>query len=201
MASEPNWTDAPPTEPGELLLPGDAPRWPRVVGIISIVWGSLGLLCAGCGIVYFGVMMPRFSQMAEEQMGGPMPAVMMPPLGQYVMMALGTVLAVVLVVAGSLTAARNPLGRVLHLAYGAVGVLLSLVGSAIGVQQQLAIAEYFRQNPTDPWAKQNNPTVGFVMVAVMALLGLAWPGFCLIWFGLVKRTAESLTGGAPAPAA
>ncbi len=192
-------TASPPTEAGDIPFPGDAPRWPKAVGITSIIVGSFWLLCGGCGIAYFA-MIPWFSKMAEQQIGGPMPAVMYPPLVQYVLMAAGMLLDVLLIFAGVLTLSRNPAGRTLHLAYGVLGVITTIAGGAVGVWQTLRIDAYFKQNPGDPWASQNNMMLSLIMVAVLTLIGVAWPLFCLVWFGAVKRTPESMTGGGPPPA-
>ena len=58
----------------------------------------------------------------------------------------------------------------------------------------MAIMEWARQNPDNPWAQQQNPLLTVVIFAFVIVLSFAWPVFCLIWFGLVKRTPESMTG-------
>jgi hypothetical protein len=183
---------SPPIDPGELMA--EPPKWPKAVGITSIIVGSFWLLCGGCGIAYFA-MIPWFAQMGEQQMGGPMPAVMYPHVVQYIIMAAGMLLDVLLIFAGVFTLSRNPTGRTLHLAYGAIATLTTLAGAIVGVWQALRIDAYFKQNPGDPWGTQNNTMLTFIMVVCFTLVGLAWPLFCLVWFGAVKRTPESMSGG------
>src|SRR4051812_22540881 len=117
----------PPTQSDfEIPLPDEAPAWPKVVGIISIVWASAWMLCGVCGLaspLFLGMM----SNMVEKDMG-PMPPAMRPSLPQMALMAVGLAWAVLLLCAGIATVTRKPSGRVLHLAY-AVGALIMVIPS------------------------------------------------------------------------
>lgn len=110
-------SDAPPTDPEGIDLPPDLPRWPKVVGITSIVWGALGLMCAGCGSIYAVAIAPDLMKGMEDRMG-PMPAVFKPGLETIVAGALGVVMTILLIVAGIVLVQYKRLGRTLHLAYG-----------------------------------------------------------------------------------
>lgn len=173
----------------------DPPRWPKAVGTISIVWGALSLTCAGCGVA--GFFMSNWSAGMAPPDWGPPPPVMMPGIEQLALQALGALWAVLLIVAGILVVNRNPAGRIAHLVYAVGSVLLTAVAVALAIRQQNAIADWARNNPDSMWAQQNNPTVTYIALAVGILLGLAWPAFCFVWFGLIKRRPEDLHGGEP----
>lgn len=194
--------DVPPIEPGDLedALMAEAPAWPKVVGITSIVWASFWLLCGGCGIgmMFFS---KQFLKMAEAQMGGPPPAVMLPTPLMMGLGVVGVVWTFVLLVAGITTASRRPVGRTLHLVYAVGSIIFSGVSTVVNVQNQAVMNAWAAANPADPWAAKHNPTMGYVMLGIMVVVGIGWPIFCLVWFGLVKRTAESMTGGVDEPAA
>lgn len=184
MAHDPRDPDAAMFEGDDLVEP---PRWPKVVGTISIVWAALGLTCAGCGLASIALM-DQFIKPAEERFG-PMPDVMKPGPAQIVLSVISFLPVIVLLVAGIMVVARKPLGGTLHLVYAVLSLIITGVAAVFGLQQQMAIAEWVRQNPDSQWAQQSNPTMGFVMMGLMVALGLAWPVFCLIWFGVVKRRA------------
>jgi hypothetical protein len=185
-------SDAPPTVT-TLGHTDEPPRWPSVVGGISIGWAALGLLCGGCGVLS-PILMWTFLKSAEAQFG-PMPEVLRPDALQIALAGAGMLWAAVLLVAGIMLTLRKPASRPLHLVYAAGGVVLTAVASGAAVMHQLRIAEWVAQNPDNKWAQQQNPTMSFVMLGVYVLLGLAWPLFCLVWFGLVKRTAADIAGG------
>lgn len=184
MAHDPRDPDAAMFEGNDLVEP---PRWPKVIGTISIVWAALGLTCSGCGLASIALM-DQFIKPAEERFG-PMPDVMKPGLTQMVSSVASFIPVIVLLVAGIMVVARKPVGGTLHLVYAVLSLITTGLGVILGVQQQLAIAAWVKQNPDSQWAQQSNPTVGFAVLGFMILLGLAWPVFCLIWFGVVKRRA------------
>jgi hypothetical protein len=182
-----------PTAQVPTFDPIDEPaRWPTVVGTISIVWASLNLLCAGCGVLS-PVLMSTLMKSAEAQLG-PMPDVMRPGAGQVVVAGLGFVWAILLLVAGIMLTLRKPAARMLHLVYAAGAIVLSIAGTAVAVMMQLRIAEWVADNPDSPWAQQQNPAVSFAMIGVSVVLGMAWPVFVLVWFGVVKRNASAIVG-------
>lgn len=171
----------------------DPPKWPTVVGTISIVWGGLSLTCAGCGVASM-LFSPQMMKMAEAELG-PAPAVMLPTMPQLILSGLGVPWAILLIVAGIFTVTRSPAGRASHLVWAVGSLLIGLLYAVLAVQQQLAIADWAAQNPDNQWAQHNNPLVAYVSLAVGLVLSFAWPVFCLIWFGLVKHRPEDMTGG------
>lgn len=166
------------------------PGWPKPIGIVSIVWGSLGLLCGVCGLASLS-MMSTFVQGAEDQMG-PMPDIMKPSPLQMVAMALGFVPTVVLLVAGILTVKRNYKGRLAHLVYVALAIVIGGIGIAMQIQQQMALSAWAAENPDNMWAKQQQQggMFAYIGIAFGVILSFAWPIFCAIWFGFIKKKPE-----------
>ncbi|MCL4743011.1 MAG: hypothetical protein KJZ54_12500 [Phycisphaerales bacterium] len=188
----------PPTgfDPDDPSLFVEAPRWPKVVGTISIVWACMGLTCAGCGFA----VMPFQAQFMEPMLeGAPLPPTMvMGPL-DWALAGIGLALTLVLLFAGVTTVGRKSVGRALHLAYAVASIPLVGVNIWNVLDKNAAMAQWAADYPNSPMAQgQTGPGAAIGMaisVAMILLFGLAWPVFCLIWFGLVKRSAESMTGG------
>lgn len=169
-------------------------KWPTVVGVVSIVWGGLGLLCGVCG----GVMMLMPSMMVgmipEDQRAEverQMAANAAWPI-EYILLAFGVLMALLLVVSGIMLVKRNPGARPLFLVYGLAGVLLTLCQAGVQIVKiPQAVKAGMPPGATDDMIRQGT-IMGYVMAAIMILLGMAWPAFCLIWFGLVKRDSRDL---------
>ena len=110
--------------------------------------------------------------------------------------AMGGLAVFLLLSAGILTITRRPDGRYLHLAYA----LLSLVNFCMmvfGMTQTLHIMQdWAAQNPTHEFAKAMGviSTVMKITMVFAGVLSAGYPLFLLVWFGLVKRTPESMTG-------
>lgn len=171
----------------------DVPQWPKVVGIFSIVWGSLGVVCNGCGTVWF-LVLPQFLKMAEEQ-NGPAPDAFIPPPLMMIANVLSILVTALLLVAGILTVKRSMTGRVLHLVYAPLSILVSVVGLVGGMQQSKAVRDWVAQNPGSPYAKSaGTGTAGEIAGYAIAAFVMLYPLFTLVWFGLVKKTRESMTG-------
>jgi hypothetical protein len=172
----------------------EVPQWPKVVGILSIVWASLGMTCGLCGIaglVAAPMMMPP--EAAKD-----LPPTMHMGIGQAVHMFAGISHGVLLLVAGILTLRRSMTGRMLHLIYGLTSFVLLAFGVWLNLKLQAETKDWAVQNPDNPMAKamsQPGSELGnTIAVGAMIVFGTIWPLFCLVWFGLVKRTNESMTG-------
>lgn len=183
--------DAAPIQPPDFIdLPPDPPAWPKVIGIISIVFASLGLVCGGCG----GAMlfaMPALLKLSEEQFG-PAPDVFKPPVAQLAMVPVGFILAIVLLVAGIMLIRRKPAARVMHLVYAVVNILLTSAGVVVGLMQLDKLAAWKAANEGEQWAAQINMPQQYFTLAFATAIGIAYPLFLLIWFGLVKRKATDM---------
>jgi hypothetical protein len=192
MATQIDPTQRPPVEP----IPADledfrpSPKWPKVIGIISIAWASLGLVCGGCGVLFtqFG------AGMVPPEMKDQMPPMTMIPM-QWAQMLLSVVLSFALIVAGGMLIARKPLGRTLHIWIAIASLLLLPFFVYIQSQVNARNMDWARDNPTVPAAKAmldgGNPgqIIGYALAIV---LGSAYPIFLLIWFLAVKRKASDL---------
>lgn len=170
----------------------EVPSWPKVLGIVSICWGVLSLGCVGCGIIGPALQ----SAMIPPEQAKDMPILPPDPM-QYVQLGLGGVFAILLIAAGAMTAARKAAGRTLHLVYALASFPMLALSIWVVLRQQVAMDQWIADNPDSPFAAQMKtmsgigPTIGIAMAVVF---GLAYPAFLLIWFGLVKRTRESMTG-------
>jgi len=179
----------PPVPPTEgLALPEAPPGWPKVIGIISTIWGGFNLLCGGLGFVFTLFMPSVLPKMMPPEMGPPPPA-MMPSGAQLVLMGLGLAAAALLLVAGITTLMRRPAGRTLHLGYAVFSLLITIPAVVLMVQQQAALADWAAGNPDNAWAKQQSPLgslLGFCFVG----LGVAYTIFLLAWFLPAKHSPE-----------
>lgn len=192
-----------PTMPysGGDFVPESQPKaWPKVVGIVSIVWGSLSLLCNGCGFVA-NASQEAMMNMIPKPTGpnapvmGPMPDVMKAGIVEIAGTGLGFVLGIVLIVAGSMLVARRSASRGLHLAYAVVGALLTVAYTVFMVQKLGAMTAWAKQNPDDFWAQQSQSGFAYIGLGFGVVIGLAYPLFCLVWFGIVKKDMRELSQG------
>jgi len=181
-----------PVQMSDVSAPPPPPGWPKGVGITSIVWGSLGMLCGVCGVG--GILMQSWAFQLAAEKNGPAPDVLRTPPIQAVFAVIGTGFALVLLFGGISTVRRKAVGRMLHIVWAALSLLMSIPSTIVGVQAMLAQAAWKADNATDPWAQQIKPEIGLVILVIMTLLALAWPVFCLFWFGVKgKRPEEGAT--------
>lgn len=180
----------------------DAPGWPKVLGIASIAWGAVSLGCVGCGSV--GQLMSSIfaPQMAQAFPDGMPPVMTNPPMLIWVNYAFGGVIALLLLIAGIMLVMRNWSARVMHIVYAVLAILNTSWGISLSLQYQNAVDKWCRENPGTQFAQQNagGGAIQLVLMVVFVVLGLGWPLFCLVWFGLVKKSRESMTGGMEAAA-
>jgi len=172
----------------------EGPGWPKVVGTISIVWGSLSALLGACGLA-FGALGANLMQGMADGEELP-PSMRMDPL-QIGTGVLGLLLAVLLIVAGAFTVQRKPAGRTTHLLYA----VLALVSALWGIQQVIArtaqMEQWANENPDSPFAQGFDPMLNIILGAgAVVIFGMLYPIFLLIWFGAVKKKASDM--GTPA---
>lgn len=199
--SQPEFLEGPGLSDAELGL---VPGWPKAVGIVSICWGALSLGCAGCGAV--GTAMPAFlgAQMQQAFPDGMPPIMTDPPMTTWVQLVLGALLSILLLIAGIMLVMRSGAARALHLLYAALGIVIGAWGVYIGFMRQAELTRWINEHPDTRFAQSQGGgggNLGFVLGMFFGvILGFAYPIFCLVWFGLVKRTRESMTGGVEAAA-
>ncbi len=193
---------SPPITPSQIDFDPEPPSWPKVIGIISIVWAALGLTCMGCMTV--GIVMQDFSSQMMANAKGPngesippMPDVMKSGALEWAQMTVGFILAAVLLVAGIQLVRRNPIARLLHLAYSASSIVVTLAGLYPGLMKQRKIAEWAAQNPDNFWAtaQQQNAAFAQIAIAIAVVVGMAYPIFLLVWFGGMKRNSQAIAEG------
>lgn len=177
-------------EPVEAQIDLAPTSWPKVIGIISIAWASLGLSCLACGMTMQLAFGP--SMLPPELRDNPPPSMKFGVM-QVIQTVISLVLSGILLAAGIQTMRRSVAGRTLHLLWA----LLSMLGLVWGLyaawrgQQEMMV--WAKDNPSNPIAQQTlkGGPVGMVIAGVMITFFAIWPVFCLIWFGAIKRTKES----------
>lgn len=178
----------------------ELPKWPKVVGIISIVFASLGLVCGGVGTAWMFIQ-PGFMQSAAAQMKGGVP----PQMLQHNTMLLaatfvGLAWALFLLLNGIMCVLRKPTVRPLMLVYGLGAIAITIWSMSVQMGIQSELDEWAKQNPDAEFAQQLNSGATAAGQLVGMVVGLtfsfAWPAFLLFWFGFVKTKPEQFTGGA-----
>ncbi len=178
----------------------EPPKWPKVVGIISVAWGVISIGCAGCGLA--GAASGSFmGDMMKQQFDDGLP----PQFTQGVSVvmiaasAVSAVVAVLLIAAGCVLLARKYAARILHLAWVAAAVLSALWGTYIQLGISQETKQWVRDNPNTKFAQAQNQSGAGVLEAAGWALGLAvslgYPIFCGVWFGFVKTKPEEYTQG------
>jgi hypothetical protein len=176
----------------EPVLLDDAPGWPRHIGTLSIIWVVIGATCAGCGL--FGTLaMPQFIQMIPEEQRAKAAQPPVQPLA-LVLLAGSLAMAVLLLIAAINTLRRKAIGRTLHLAWAGLTLLLIVVGVVDGVMHWTVVEKWAQDHPNADAAKFMSKQSMVLQTLGFTAIRCAWPVFCLVWFGLVKRTPESMTG-------
>ena len=172
----------------------NTPKWPKVVGIISIVFGSLGVLGSTCGGIGVAMVPVWEDMMKEVSEGYPLPPNMdIGPL-YYVLIVLGLAFAILLLTAGVMTLKRQIAGRMLHLVYVGLSIPVTILNIWLQMQEMSAMEAYIRDNPGSPFAQGGDQTVNLILFAFFTLLGIAWLAFLGIWFGVMKTKPSDFTG-------
>lgn len=188
-------TGAPDQTPDDLPEPQD---WPKPVGITSVVLGGLNLTCSGLGATWMILVPLLFLEPMKQRFSDGLPpmleSVSIPLLGSI---AFGMIAEVLLIVAGATLLMRRAIARPLHLAYAVVGLISFAISTYIGVQYQAEMTEWIKQNPDTVFAQQQ--AAGGMIGQILGwtwgiLMGFAWPAFCAVWFGVIKKAADITQG-------
>ncbi|MFM9959453.1 MAG: hypothetical protein ACKVZJ_15460 [Phycisphaerales bacterium] len=189
-------TNSPDAPIPELVEP---PKWPKVIGIISIVWGVLSVGCIGCGVI--GLMVPMmFGSSMSQAFPDGMPPMMTqgPDIWMIALFVVGAVTAAFLIAAGATMLARKYAARWMHLVWAVVTILSTFGSTAMQVKMQQETKQWIRDNPNTEYAKQQAQFAGMgemIGMVVGLALGLGYPIFCCVWFGLVKKDPEEYSRG------
>lgn len=170
----------------------EPPVWPKVIGIIAIAWGSIGLGCGLCSASQSAIALvaqPSSGTMFQSAPSSPAP---------FISVLLGALISILLLIAGVMLVRRQPIARSMFLIYGVLSILSNIVGLVISLKIAIPdmIAQMKAQSETitDPQMQQQTKQMLQMMEVFMpisviasAAIGMLWPLFSLVWFGLVKR--------------
>jgi len=191
MANEPYQQGAyppavPPTTPGALPPKVLLLKWPKVLGVIAIVLGVLGVLSAAWGMTGGDVMSgfmrnapPEVLAQTERIRGWMITA-----------NALGLPLALLLLVAGIGLCNRRRWGVATARTWAVLDILLVVFGMAI---TWLLLQASFQSNPPIAGGGSFMPVPQVVGMVCGMVGGLAPPVFMLIWLSRGKIKAETTT--------
>lgn len=194
--------------------PRTRPSWPKTIGILSIVFASIALTCTGIGGLFSFFAEPLLAAIVPDSPdGNPMPPNTVPPFDAVMIasIVIGLFANVLLLAAGIATARRSPAGRGRHLAYALVGLVSALFSIYstfhANAHQNAQLEAWLADHGDTPLglqmgsAQQREITrltqgVGLVTAFV---LSAAWPVFCVVWFGMVKRAPGAMGADLPEP--
>ncbi|MCH7814002.1 MAG: hypothetical protein IID40_08270 [Planctomycetes bacterium] len=193
MSHEPPPTAArPPVQPGELYFTPEPSSWPKVIGIISIVLGSLGIL-GGIN----GALSPFYAASLAKFMPGQSAEVMAMVKEFAVWTVAGSLVAIGL--AGLLLAAGIALVKQRPQAVGrcrlwaVLKILFAIANTVLQYQIQSRMMQAQQDSGNFPAGMAD------LMVWTAVVMPLAWalpyPGFLLIWFGRSKIKLEVANWG------
>ncbi len=209
--SGPPTAGAPPTVRGE-FRPMDRAAWPTVIGVISIVLGSMGVLGNLVGLVSVAVMQVTGEMFMGPAEGMGMTGPMLIAQGVYSFVALGV--SVLLLTSGIGVVQRRLWGVKATRLWAWTRILLTVVGAAltywVQTEQFAAMDESMQQQQGGGGGAPPPGLLGamgsIVIVASVAwalVWGWAWPVICLIWLARAPVKAHYLKwhGAQAAPAA
>lgn len=164
--------------------------WPKVIGIVSMIWGGLSITCAGCGAI--GAI-ASVSMIPEEMKAQGLPPTVGLNLTNGISMAVGTLMAIVLFAAGLTTLRRSMTGRTLHLIWSALSILWIPIAMFLIFRQNAEMDRWAADNPENQFAKQHlaGGGIGMAIGVGITLIFSLYPVFIFIWFMFIKKTKES----------
>ncbi len=166
----------PPDETHPPQVPSSArPPWATVIGVISIVWGSLGLICTPVSLL--GNMLSNKINPRTAEMQGRFPDW----YATYTIAALlvQVALAVLLLIAGICLLRRSRLARRLHLGYAVPNLLLGAVGLVVAIS---TMSQVFQESDMPEVATASGMAGAFIGMAFV----MVYPIFLLVWFSRRK---------------
>ena len=160
------------TPPSQTPPPQQAPSrssWPTAIGVISIVLGSLGLICTP-----LSALVSRFSPQIEQVQGNSPDWYMTYSTAS---LPVGIALAVLLLVAGICLLKRIHASRALHLTYAGANIAWAVIGSIMVIT---VLFPSFLEGDMPNKAAVIGGMVGGAIVGMA--FGMVWPIFLLVWF-------------------
>lgn len=169
---------APPTTPGPLMVPYHAPAWPTVVGVLSMLFGVLGVLVGVIALLsreligWLGMFAPAASMdVAREWV--------------WVRMGIGAVhaaLGLLLIWAAVDVLRRKRRTARLHTRWAVGKVALALVSGGVGFFEQAAQARAMQGDPNMAASAAMTTSFAIVGLVIGLVVATAWPAFVLVWF-------------------
>lgn len=189
MSDVPNDTEAHIDDPAL----AEPPKWPKVIGIISIVYGGLFTLCGGCGLIAMPFMSTMMAGAADAP--GGLPPTMTPSVATYASYAAGTFESLWLLVSGIVLVMRKPAARYCMLAWVAMAIPTAIWGTIIAFDMKQQMAQFAADHPDSPFAKGVGGWTDYIGPAIQLVIGYSYPLFCLVWFGFVKKDPREYSRG------
>lgn len=164
------------------------PAWPTWIGVLSISSALLDLSCAVCSKLFsnlFSDMLKNSATTLDLSSLSGATAIQLPtlqPLAAYLAPP-GWICSALLLLGGCLLIARKPTGRLLHLIYSALGLLIAIISAS----STLYVVATFnppsaRQFPEAMQTVQMFRLCGYVFAALVALFAGGYPAFLLLYF-------------------
>lgn len=193
---------APPTAPGRLSIPDRPAAWPGFVGVICMVFGSLGLLGSGLMLMYYAAVLAGVLDEFLAPLNAAGPGIdTMQPLRDHRVLVIGSefvkfALAAMLVFVGLAVFRRRPGAIALATWWSVSKILYTLAGTALGLWLQYEMLTTVMSGQTLP--ANAPPTMSTFMISgaifggvIAVVWGCALPVFLLIWFRLRHVKAET----------
>ncbi len=162
----------PPDETQPPQVPSSArPPWATAIGVISIVFGSLGLICTPVSLLANKIN-PRTAKMQGRFPDWYATYTIAASLVQVA-------LAGLLLIAGICLLRRSRLARRLHLGYAVPNLLLGAVGLVVAIS---TISQVFQESDMPEVATASGMAGAFIGMAFV----MVYPIFLLVWFSRRK---------------
>jgi hypothetical protein len=193
MDQPPNARTVPPVEPGSVHQSPPDTRWPKVIGIICIIFGVLGALGGICGI--FGSTISPLTQAGQPE---EVRVALDKWSGISVALAIvGMAVAILLLIGGIKLVNRQPKAVSLLRTWAVIKIIVGVISGIVQVyiQRQTMAGIAGQTGPNAPGPEFDGMMVG--MMYVIGILSILWllalPVFLLIWFNRPKIKSEVAT--------
>jgi hypothetical protein len=183
---------APPVEAGQIEPPQT--KWPTVIGVIGIVFSSLGLFCSCAGFLAvplqrMGVEMQRSAGRAD-----PFAEAQLAVAGQFqipmiVLIVIGLIPAIWLLCASIMLVRRQQRARVHFIGWALVSLLMLALNIGLQILMAQAMLVELEKAGESQLAGRLWLTLGIQAILTL-LFGLATQGFVLLWFSRRKIKQE-----------
>jgi hypothetical protein len=168
----------------QTATPTPKPIWPIIIGLLSISTGLMDLACGVIGSLLKGAFQIMPSDMSSLGLAMSIELPNLDPL-KSILAVPGWICTALLLFGGGLLIVRKPAGRLLHLIYSALGLLLALVASVSTLYVVMTFHPAVAANRLSPEMVTTLKlfrTVGYAQAAITAVMAGGYPVFLLLWF-------------------